>query len=96
MQHPKVANCCVMGAGNKKLMKELVTAFVTLTKECAESGDDTEIVKREIDAFVEAHAPDPYRPRGGIYILDELPLTAMGKVKKLELWKKYIKPCRDV
>ncbi|ORZ02861.1 hypothetical protein BCR43DRAFT_559697 [Syncephalastrum racemosum] len=95
LQHPKVASCCVMGAGHKKLMKELVTAFVTLTKECAESGDDTDIVKREIDAFVEAHAPDSYRLRGGIYILDKLPLTSMGKVKKLELWKNYIKPSQD-
>ena len=76
LRHPSVADVAVVGAPSERWGEEPV-AFV---RPAAGAVVDT----GELDAWVRAHLAGFKRPRAW-YVVDELPLTASGKVQKFVL-----------
>lgn len=82
VKHPKVQECAVIGSPDE-IRGTIVKAFVVLVED-AEPSD--ELVKELQDHVKELTAPYKY-PRA-IQFVDELPKTASGKIRRVELRQK--------
>ena len=78
--HPKVLNVAIIGVPDER-WGETGMAFIVPTKK-------GKITKEEMSEFLKGKVAR-YKFPSQIKFLDELPLTGMGKVKKVELKKKY-------
>ncbi|MCP4682565.1 MAG: AMP-binding protein, partial [Desulfobacterales bacterium] len=78
--HPKIQNVAIIGVADDK-WGETGMAFVQ-----TENGEN--VSKEEIHAFLEDKV-SKYKYPSHIKVIDELPLTATGKIKKSDLKKEY-------
>jgi 2-aminobenzoate-CoA ligase len=79
MEHPKVAECAVIGAPNDE-RGEIVKAFVVLTRDL--SADD--LLRRELQDFVKSQIA-PYKYPRAIEFVSELPRSSTGKLQRARL-----------
>jgi len=79
MEHPKVAECAVIGAPNDE-RGEIVKAFVVLTRDL--SADD--LLRRELQDFVKSQIA-PYKYPRAIEFVAELPHSSTGKLQRSRL-----------
>jgi len=85
-QHPAVALLALIGEKNPdRPGSELVKAYIQLTPESAAEADK-ESLKTEIIAFAKEKC-SPYEVPKSIEFMDEIPLTAVGKIDKKVLRK---------
>ncbi|KAL0098051.1 hypothetical protein J3Q64DRAFT_1845255 [Phycomyces blakesleeanus] len=75
--HPEVSECCVVGVYSEELGTELPKAFVVLS-----NRQSPKVTEEEIRAYAEDRLPEYLRLKGGVVIIDALPLTFMGKVDR--------------
>lgn len=80
IDHPKIANVAIIGVPDEK-WGETGMAFIVVEK-----GEI--LTKEEILAFLDGKVARYKFPRH-VKFLDELPMTASGKMKKVELKEKY-------
>jgi len=86
-QHPAVALLALIGEKNPdRPGSELVKAYIQLTPESAAVGDKEDL-KADIIAFAKKNCA-PYEVPKSIAFMDEIPLTAVGKIDKKVLRKK--------
>lgn len=76
LQHPHVADVCVIGVYDKTQATELPRAYVVL----AGSHDDHAAMEREIIAWLTARVARHKRLGGGVRFLEAIPKTASGKI----------------
>jgi long-chain acyl-CoA synthetase len=74
--HPAVAMAAVVGRPDERLGEEVV-AFVSLREGAAATPE-------ELDAYIREHLAPTKRPRD-IHILDQIPLTSVGKLNRKAL-----------
>jgi 2-aminobenzoate-CoA ligase len=79
MEHPKVAECAVIGAPNDE-RGEIVKAFVVLNRDL--SADDR--LRRELQDFVKSQIA-PYKYPRAIEFVSELPHSSTGKLQRSRL-----------
>jgi long-chain acyl-CoA synthetase len=85
-QHPAVALVALIGEENPdRPGSELVKAYIQLTPESA-AETDKESLKADIIAFAKKNCA-PYEVPKSIEFMDEIPLTAVGKIDKKVLRK---------
>lgn len=75
MQHPAVHIAVVVGLPHEE-DGDHPTAVVVLSRGC------NHVTPEEIEKFVEERVDDRQKLRGGVKIVDHLPLTPTGKVKR--------------
>lgn len=80
VKHPSISECAVV-ASPHELRGAIVKAFVVL-KDTTRREDPTFI--KELQNFVKEHTA-PYKYPRAIEFLDELPKTASGKIRRIEL-----------
>ncbi len=80
IKHPSISECAVV-ASPHELRGAIVKAFVVL-KDTARREDPTFV--KELQNFVKEHTA-PYKYPRAIEFLDELPKTASGKIRRIEL-----------
>jgi fatty-acyl-CoA synthase len=80
IDYPKISNVAIIGVPDKK-WGETGKAFVVLSEE------GTELTLEELREFLNGKVAKFKFPTR-LEIMDELPITASGKVKKVELKKK--------
>lgn len=76
LQHPRVADVCVIGVYDKSQATELPRAYVVLDG----PHDDHAGMEREIVAWLAARVARHKRLGGGVRFLDIIPKTASGKI----------------
>jgi acyl-coenzyme A synthetase/AMP-(fatty) acid ligase len=76
LQHPKVADVCVIGVYDKAQATELPRAYVVLSG----PHDDHSAMEREIVAWLAARVARHKRLGGGVRFLEAIPKTASGKI----------------
>ena len=82
-EHPAVENCAYIGIPNPdRPGSELVKAVIQLSSEYKEK--DPEEIEKEIIAFCRENMA-PYKVPKIVMFVDEIPLTAVGKVDKKAL-----------
>ncbi|XP_022903741.1 luciferin 4-monooxygenase-like [Onthophagus taurus] len=74
LSHPKVKAACVVGKPDK-LAGELPTGFVV-------KQPNVDITEEELIQFVAERISKTKHLRGGIYFVEDLPKTAIGKIKR--------------
>ena len=80
MKHPAIAECAVV-ASPHELRGSIVKAFVVLKD--ASRREDPAFIK-ELQSFVKEHTA-PYKYPRAIEFIEELPKTASGKIRRIEL-----------
>jgi long-chain acyl-CoA synthetase len=86
-QHPAVALLALIGENNPdRPGSELVKAYIQLTPEAAIQSDKKDL-KNDIISFAKKNCA-PYEVPKSIEFMDEIPLTAVGKIDKKVLRKK--------
>ncbi len=83
VSHPAVAAAAVVGIHDKDQGTELPLAFIELKA----GQQDITKVKQDIDAFVRSKVSHHKYLRGGIRILDKVPVSASGKILRKEIRK---------
>ena len=83
VSHPAVAAAAVVGLYDKEQGTELPLAYIELKS--ARQGNEK--VKEEIDAFVRSKVSHHKYLRGGIRVLDKVPVSASGKILRKEIRK---------
>ncbi|KAI8994939.1 hypothetical protein BDB01DRAFT_715252 [Pilobolus umbonatus] len=78
LKSPKVVDCTAVGIYDKEFGSEVPRLYVMLKKDV----ENTPELAEELKEFVDQQVPDHYRLRGGLIILDELPRTTSGKIKR--------------
>jgi len=79
-QHPDIEFCAIVGVPDKKRPgNEIVKAVIQLTSEA--KGKDEKQLEEDIIAFCRENKA-PYKVPKIVEIIDEIPLTAVGKVDK--------------
>jgi len=76
LQHPHIADVCVIGVYDRSQATELPRAYVVLKGK----HEDHESVEREIIAWLAARVARHKRLGGGVRFLDVIPKTASGKI----------------
>lgn len=79
MEHPKVAECAVIGALNEE-RGEIVKAFVVLIAEIAAS----DLLRQELQDYVKSQIA-PYKYPRAIEFVTELPRSSTGKLQRARL-----------
>jgi acyl-coenzyme A synthetase/AMP-(fatty) acid ligase len=79
IEHPAVTEAAVIGKPDK-LRGEIVKAFVIL----ANGFDGSEELKRQLQEYVQSRTA-PYKYPREIEFVAELPRTASGKIRRVEL-----------
>ncbi|HZD93685.1 MAG TPA: acetate--CoA ligase, partial [Candidatus Sulfotelmatobacter sp.] len=79
MNHPKVAECAVIGAPNDE-RGEIVKAFVVLNGDTSAS----DLLRRELQDFVKSQIA-PYKYPRAIEFVPELPHSSTGKLQRSRL-----------
>jgi fatty-acyl-CoA synthase len=80
MSHPAVAEAAVVGVAHPKWTERPLLVVVT--------AGDTAVDKAELLDFFKGKVADWWIPNDVVFV-DELPHTATGKVKKLELRRQF-------
>ncbi|CBQ69296.1 related to 4-coumarate--CoA ligase [Sporisorium reilianum SRZ2] len=83
VSHPAIAAAAVVGVYDKQQATELPLAFLELKPDHRSS---TDLVK-DIDTFVRSKVSHHKYLRGGIRILDKVPVSASGKILRKEIRK---------
>ncbi|SPO30799.1 related to 4-coumarate--CoA ligase [Ustilago trichophora] len=83
VMHPAVAAAAVVGIHDKEQGTELPLAFVELKPD---QQDQSKVVV-DLDAFVRSKVSHHKYLRGGIRILDKVPVSASGKILRKEIRK---------
>ena len=81
IQHPHVAVAAVVGVYDKSQTTELPRAYVQL-KPSASRGRQ---VEEDIAAFVKARTSHHKQLRGGVRVLDVVPVSASGKILRKQI-----------
>lgn len=68
----------------------MLTAFVVLSKEHTPVDQTIDEIRREIQEYVDNRVYDERRLRGGVRVVDFLPRTAFGKLKRHEVLQLYL------
>lgn len=76
IEHPKVAECAVIGAPNEE-RGEIVKAFVVLKAEIA----DSDLLRRELQDYVKSRIA-PYKYPRAIEFVTDLPRSSTGKLQR--------------
>lgn len=79
VEHPKVAECAVIGAPNEE-RGEIVKAFVVLKPEI----DPCDLLQRELQEYVKSQIA-PYKYPRAIEFVTELPRSSTGKLQRTRL-----------
>jgi len=87
VQHPAVDVIAIIGRENpERPGSELVEAYVTPLTSAA-MADDPAALKTDLLAYAKEHL-SPYEIPKQVHIIEEMPLTAVGKIDKKVLRKK--------
>lgn len=84
LQHPKVAAAAVIGIYDKELVTELPRAYIQLKPNQIQSSN-IEQLKKDIIDFIEKQTSSHKRLRGGVRILDQVPVNPSGKILRKEI-----------
>jgi len=80
---PEIASCAIIGtADEKRPGNDIVNLYIQLEPDY--TGRDEAAIKETITAFCRANMA-PYKVPKQIYIIDEIPLTPVGKIDKKAL-----------
>jgi len=79
VEHPKVAECAVIGAASEE-RGEIVKAFVVPKPEVAPS----DLLRRELQDYVKSQIA-PYKYPRAIEFVTELPRSSTGKLQRARL-----------
>jgi long-chain acyl-CoA synthetase len=86
-QHPAVGMLALVGVPNpERPGSEIVKAFIQLDSDYRHDGDDGAL-QADIIRFAKEHC-SPYEVPKAVEIIEEMPLTAVGKIDKKELRKR--------
>ncbi|GAK67619.1 phenylacetyl- protein [Moesziomyces antarcticus] len=80
---PSVAAAAVVGRYDREAATELPCAFVELSPSV--SGQDAKQVVAQIDAFVRSKVSHHKFLRGGIHVVDKVPVSASGKILRKQV-----------
>lgn len=83
VSHPKVATAAVVGRYDKAKATELPCAFIELSS--AAKSENKDAVVKEIDEFIRSKVSHHKFLRGGIYVVDKVPVSASGKILRKEV-----------
>lgn len=86
LEHPNVKEAVVFGVLTD-IHGEYPTAAVTVY-------DKKKFDKRELKQFIEARLPDRYHLEGGVFIVEKIPRTSTGKIKRRYL-SQYVQGMRS-
>jgi long-chain acyl-CoA synthetase len=84
MQFPSIASTAVIGVEHER--GQVPIAYLTLKNKT----DNHETIMHELTIFLETQLA-PYQLPNAYYILDDIPVTAMGKINKKLLQEQYLK-----
>ena len=85
---PMIKDCCAVGIDDKEHVSGAIPVVFAVLKEGACLEKETSEIKEEIMNACKKELSDKYIPKD-VVIVDELPLTPVGKVDYRELTKEY-------
>ncbi|XP_065091269.1 probable 4-coumarate--CoA ligase 1 [Ochlerotatus camptorhynchus] len=77
---PEVAHVCVVGLFDPELHVDLPTAVIEVRKDC-------QLGKARVIDYVAGKLADIKRLRGGVFFVEQMPMTASGKLRRYEIRK---------
>jgi acyl-coenzyme A synthetase/AMP-(fatty) acid ligase len=81
LTHPRIADAAVVGVYDASQATELPTAYVTVR----EGSVDAAAFDREIQEWVAARVARHKRLGGGVFVIDQIPKSAAGKLLRRQL-----------
>lgn len=86
LQHPKVAAAAVIGIYDKELITELPRAYIQLKPDHVQEGkSNAEQIAKDIIDFIAKQTSSHKRLRGGVRILEQVPVNPSGKILRKEI-----------
>ncbi|PWN37722.1 acetyl-CoA synthetase-like protein [Meira miltonrushii] len=86
LQHPKVAAAAVIGIYDKELVTELPRAYIQLKPDHKQEGQsNVEQLAKDLTEFIAKQTSSHKRLRGGVRILEQVPVNPSGKILRKEI-----------
>ncbi|BEJ10970.1 hypothetical protein CspHIS471_0103920 [Cutaneotrichosporon sp. HIS471] len=82
LTHPRIADAAVVGVYDASQASELPTAYVTIRDE---ENVDAAVFDRDIQEWVAARVARHKRLGGGVFVIDQIPKSAAGKLLRRQL-----------